>query len=152
MKYCLNDENSHSSVSISSYYLGQTLEINQALSFGDETIKEYALKIKKAGLFSYKNCDKNEKEYDIFNDLEKRAIEIEEEELKKHKWFMKKVEASVCNIETISNRDDYQVWNLKRDSLVFPEHLIDNVKANKFYKTIKNLSNVFEFFIIGTRF
>ena len=77
MKYCLNDENSHSSVSISSYYLGQTLEINQALSFGDETIKEYALKIKKAGLFSYKNCDKNEKEYDIFNDLEKRAMKLQ---------------------------------------------------------------------------
>ena len=101
------------------------------------------MKIKKAGLFSYKNCDKNDKEYDIFNDLEKRAIEIEDEELRKHKGFMKNIEDSVSNIETISNRDDYQVWNLKKDTLVFPEYLIDHVKANKFYKIVKNLSNVF---------
>ncbi len=92
---------------------------------------------------SYKNCDKNDKDFDIFNDLEKRAIEIEEEDLKKHKNLMKKIEASVSTIDTISNRDDYQLWNLKRDTLVFPEYLIDHVKAYKFNKIVKQLSNVY---------
>lgn len=112
------------------------------MSFGDNLIKDFAIRIKKAAINSYKNCDKNDREFDIFNDLEKRAIEIEEEDLKKHKNLLKKIEVSISNIDTISNRDDYQLWNLKKDTLVFPENLIDHVKANKYYKIIKQLTNV----------
>ena len=57
----------------------------------------------------------------------------------------------MINIGDTIYRDDYQIWNISGESLVFPNHLISHIKANEYYKVLNNITEVNKF-NIGERY
>jgi hypothetical protein len=37
-------------------------------------------------------------------------------------------------------RDDYQMWNRNEDSLIYPDNLINHIKARNYYKVLDSLN------------
>jgi hypothetical protein len=76
-------------------HIAQSYEVNQLITTGDEMFINYAERIKSACQAAYINSENENEEYNIFTDLERRAVELEEIETREQKLKFSKIQKSL---------------------------------------------------------
>jgi len=94
-------------------------EINELYNTNDEELIKLAIKINESEKIARENCDEDDKkDYNIYNDLEKYALKLENKNIKDNKKYIKGIEKTLklnsyfCN-ETI--QDKLEIFKLENN-------------------------------------
>lgn len=78
-------------------------EINELYQTGDPKLIDIALMLREATKKAMSECvEKNNNDYSIFEEIEKKSIELEEKDYKEHKKFIKGITKIIANSNNIN--------------------------------------------------